>query len=150
MNNVDFQIPRKGKAKVGFQLTVPFVTRTVETNGQIEIPSPLEVHSVSKPGTPGCKDSIGFDTCVVLIPAFPYNESGMYESDLWKEPHYINIYHRDTDRYEIDPNHIMQLKTKKTGDGFWNDVSHQNVTVNIICTYVKIVLLEELSFLKIL
>lgn len=71
MNNVDFQIPRKGKAKVGFQLTVPFVTRTVETNGQIEIPSPLEVHSVSKPGTPGCKDAIGFDTCVVLIPAFP-------------------------------------------------------------------------------
>lgn len=132
IDDIKFKIPRKGKAKIVFALTVPYVGKTVEIDGNMEVASPLEVHSVLQPGITGCKDSIGVDTCIVFISAFPYIERKKYESDLWKEPHVINIYHKDTDRYETDQTHMMQLKTMKAGDDFWNDISQGDITVNKI------------------
>ena len=112
-------------------MTVPYVGITVEINGKVEVASPLEVHSVLQPGTTGCKDSIGVDTCMIFVSAFPYNERKKYDSDLWMEHHVFNIYHKDTDRYETDPTHMMELKTIKSGDAFWNDKSHGDITVKI-------------------
>ena len=130
INDTNFKLPRKGNAKIGFQLTVPYVTKTVEIDGQMKIPSPLEVHSVLPSGIAGCKDAIGVDTCVLFISAFPYNENETNSSLMWKKLRVINVYHRDTYRYETDPTYMMQLKTIKSGDDFWNDISHGDVTVN--------------------
>lgn len=117
---------RKGKTEIAFHLTVPYVSSIIETNGQFQHPTLLEVHSVLEPASNGCKDSLGVDQCVLHIPAFPYNG---YDSDSWKKTHAITVYHIDTENYEIVSPKTFRLKTIRRGHNFWHDRFFDNVTV---------------------
>nr|XP_022312815.1 uncharacterized protein LOC111117870 isoform X2 [Crassostrea virginica] len=128
--NTSQTILRKGTAKIGFHLTIPYVSSIIETNGQFEHPMPLEVHSVL-PDSARCEDSLGVDQCVIYISAFPYTESHRFESDLWRKIHVITVYHMDTHNFKVDSSETFGLKTIREGDTFWNDVFHHNVTINI-------------------
>nr|XP_022310403.1 uncharacterized protein LOC111115834 isoform X2 [Crassostrea virginica] len=124
-------ILRKGKSKVAFHLTIPYISSIIETNGQIVHPNPLEVHSVLLPDSTGCEDSLGVDKCVIYISAFPYTDSHRFESDLWRKTHVITVYHMDTNNYKVDSTKTFGLKTITEGNSFWNDVFYHNVTIYI-------------------
>ncbi|XP_061167273.1 uncharacterized protein LOC133176126 [Saccostrea echinata] len=132
MNDTKLSLPRKGKAHVGFYLTVPFVTQTVILNDTVQALHPLTVHSNIIPMSEnGCKGSIGVDQCSVEISAYSYNEKNRYESNEWRKVHYITVYHIDTDGYSIDTTATLYLRTSENEDGFFHNISLDNTSIQI-------------------
>ncbi|XP_062578161.1 LOW QUALITY PROTEIN: uncharacterized protein LOC134240066 [Saccostrea cucullata] len=131
MIDTKISLPRKGKAQIGFYLTVPFVTPTVMVNDTVKALSSLRIHSNIPMSENGCKGSIGVDHCTLEINAYSYDEKRKYNSDEWRKMHNITVYHIDSDGYYIDKTATLHLRTSENEDGFFHNMSLDNMSIEI-------------------
>ncbi|XP_062574323.1 von Willebrand factor D and EGF domain-containing protein-like, partial [Saccostrea cucullata] len=132
MNETKVSLPRKGKAQIGFYLTVPFVTQIIILNDTLKALHPLMIHSnIISMSENSCKGSIGVDQCTLEIKAYSYDDKTKYELDDWRKTHYITVYHIDSDGYNFDKTATLSLKTSEIQDGFFHHMSLDNTSIEI-------------------
>lgn len=129
VSETNHNLLRKGKTAILMYLTVPYVTKTEVLNGQSQPLPTLAIYALLPPSTSRCRGSIGVDKCVIEFKAFSSNEKHKYDSNDWTQNQTFVLYHVDTNGYEIDQSLTVQLKTRSTGNTFWNNFN-QNISVS--------------------
>ena len=112
---------RKGNSTLMIRPTIPFVSETIEVNGQ-QSTSPLNIQ-LSFPGDNGkCQQQSGgnLQKCSVELESYTHNDRQKYEDPTnWKKVYNIEVFNTDDEGYYL-PDHklVLRLETNgASGDG---------------------------------
>lgn len=130
VNQAYHDLLRKGKTSVMMYMTIPYVTKTVVVNGQVQPLPALAIYPLLPQSSSSCRGTIGVDKCVIEFKAFSFNERQKYDSHDWRQNQTLVLNHVDTNGYEIDQSMKIQLKTRSDGNTFWNNFN-QNISMTI-------------------